>query len=393
MQRHLRPLPCLCGAARAVRAGRRPRVWRGASVLLRRTVRRAVVLMMAMFGAVATWAGQPPQALSQYLTDTGLFVAGTTRVRADNLAFYPQYPLWSDGAAKRRWIQLPPGSFIDATLPDAWVFPVGTRLWKEFSHAGRPIETRLIERLGDGQWRYATYVWNAQGTDAVLAPEWGLRNLPASSAPGGVYAVPSRADCRACHEGGASPVLGFSALQLSPARDPNAAHAEMPSSGAVLDLDRLQVLGLLRNLPATLRARAPRIAAPDPSARAALGYLHANCGHCHNDSGPLASLDMALQQNVGDAVASVARTRRDLFGRASSYQGIRSERRSEPLPAVQRLDRSKPDASMVLQRMRSAQAMQRMPPLGVSRPDEAGMALIRRWMEIEDLSQPKEKLP
>ena len=66
-----------------------------------------------------------------------------------NLAFSPQYPLWSDGAAKRRWISLPPGTAIDASRPDAWEFPRGTRLWKEFS-LDRPVETRFIERLPDG---------------------------------------------------------------------------------------------------------------------------------------------------------------------------------------------------------------------------------------------------
>ncbi len=90
------------------------------------------------------------------------------RVRADNIAFAPQYPLWSDGASKRRWIHLPPGTAIDASRADAWEFPLGTRLWKEFSY-GRRVETRLIERLADGSWRFAAYVWNDEGTDAVLA--------------------------------------------------------------------------------------------------------------------------------------------------------------------------------------------------------------------------------
>ena len=40
-----------------------------------------------------------------------------------NLAFAPQYPLWTDGAAKRRWISLPPGTAIDASDPENWVFP------------------------------------------------------------------------------------------------------------------------------------------------------------------------------------------------------------------------------------------------------------------------------
>ena len=48
------------------------------------------------------------------------------------------------------------------------MFPVGTRLWKEFS-LGRRLETRMLERTREG-WRFATYVWTEDGTDAVLAP-------------------------------------------------------------------------------------------------------------------------------------------------------------------------------------------------------------------------------
>ena len=163
--------------------------------------------------------------LPQRLSDTGLYVAGSvTTVRADNIAFAPQYPLWSDGTSKRRWIYLPPGTAIDASRIDAWEFPVGTRLWKEFSY-DRRVETRFIERLADGSWRFAAYVWNEAGTDAVLAAEDGAV-LPISAAPGGRYTVPSRNDCLACHEGAPVPVLGFSALQLSPDRDPLAPHAE-----------------------------------------------------------------------------------------------------------------------------------------------------------------------
>ena len=113
-----------------------------------------------------------------HLSETGLYAAGSaTAVRADNLPFSPQYSLWSDGATKRRWLHIPPGTSIDASRPDEWDFPPGTKLWKEFSH-GRRVETRLIERLDDGTWRYATYVWNEEGTDARLAPAAGIRALP-----------------------------------------------------------------------------------------------------------------------------------------------------------------------------------------------------------------------
>jgi len=164
-------------------------------------------------------------------------------------------PLWSDGAAKRRWIWLPPGTSIDASQPDAWDFPRGTRLWKEFAH-GRALETRFIERASDGSWRFGSYVWNAAGTDAVLAPASGIRELPAPEAPGAHYTIPSVDDCRACHDGAPVPVLGFSALQLSPDRDPLAPHADAARG---VDLRVLAARGLLNNLAPELLANPPRI--------------------------------------------------------------------------------------------------------------------------------------
>ena len=201
--------------------------------------------------------------LPQRLSDTGLYVAGAvTTLRAEHFAFAPQYPLWSDGTSKRRWIYLPPRTSVDASLVDAWEFPVGTRLWKEFSY-DRRVETRFMERLADGSWRFATYVWNQAGTDAVLAAEDGAM-LPVSAAPGGRYVVPSRNDCLACHEGPSVPVLGFSALQLSPDRDPLAPHAE-PARKDHANLSNLVASGRLRNLPHRYVEQPPRIAADRPS--------------------------------------------------------------------------------------------------------------------------------
>ena len=219
------------------------------------------------------------------------------------LAYTPQYPLWSDGATKRRWIRLPPGAAIDASDPDAWVFPIGTQIWKEFSF-GRRVETRYMERLADGTWRFAVYAWTADGSDARRAPTRGIRRA-AESRPGVPYDIPSVYDCRACHEGGPTPVLGFSALQLSPDRDPLAPSAERPRAGDV-DLARLLGRGLIRRLPASLVTRPPRIVAPTPRARAALGYLHANCGNCHDARGPLGSLGLSLVQRVAPRAAPPA---------------------------------------------------------------------------------------
>ena len=331
----------------------------------------ALVLMAA--GAHGNGPADAGATFPLHLSETGLYAPGSaTVVRADNVAFSPQYPLWSDGATKRRWLHVPPGRSIDAARPDVWDFPAGTKLWKEFSH-GRPVETRLIERLDDGTWRYATYVWDDAGTDARLAPAAGIRSLPVSAAPGGRYAVPAEPDCRACHEGAAVPVLGVSALQLSPDRDPLAPHAE-PRRAGDAGLRELVARGWLRNLPAALRDRPPRIAAPSPVARAALGYLHANCGHCHNDNGSPPPVDLVLAQGAAADAAGHAKVLRSLVGARARYRAP-GTRAAAPL-----IDPGRPETSVLLARMRSRDPRVQMPPLGTHLPDTAALALVEHWI-------------
>jgi hypothetical protein len=320
--------------------------------------------------AFAQASGNP---LPQHLGDTGLFAPGsTTQIARGVIAFSPQYPLWSDGAAKRRWIALPPGASIDAANPDAWAFPLGTRLWKEFSLGSRRVETRFIERLQDGSWRYATYVWNEDGTDAVLAPADGIASI--TPAGGRRYAIPSEADCRACHEGPAVPVLGFSALQLSPDRDPLAPHAE-PSNG--VDLRALSARGSLRNVPPEMLKQPPRIAAASPIERAALGYLHGNCGHCHgkpDESGASVPVGIVLAQSAAqpDSASTVVRS---LVGAGSRFRPAGTTHTAHVVaPGASH-------ASVLTLRMRSRVPSVQMPPLGSEVPDSEALALIERWID------------
>jgi len=349
-------------------------------------VTRGLALLLAaaaLTPAIPQTADEAP--LPERLSDTGLFVArSTTQVLADVLAFTPQYPLWSDGADKRRWIRLPAGTAIDATAPDAWQFPPGTRLWKEFSHDGRRVETRYIERTRAGRWRYATYVWDAQGDDATLAPARGIAGLPVAAAPQGRYDIPARADCTACHEGSATPVLGFGALQLSRDRDPLAPHAQVPGARDV-DLDALVARGLLRNLPSPGLRHAPRIAAASDVERAALGYLHANCGHCHNRSGAGVPVRLTLAQSALAPDASRAALWASAVDVAGRY------RTPDFAPDAALIAPRAPERSVLLARMRSRQAQTQMPPLGTHVTDPEGLALVERW--IRQLSSTPEEMP
>lgn len=343
------------------------------------------LVVLPLAAAALPAAAQPAAALPQRLSATGLYLpGGGQRLRPDVLAFAPQYPLWSDGAAKRRWLWLPPGSSIDASQPDAWNFPTGTRLCKQFSHAGRAVETRYIERLGDGTWRFATYVWDADGRDATLAPARGIATLPVAGAPAGRYAVPSRGDGLACHADAPVPVLGVSAVQLSPDRDPLAPNAE-PLQPGDADLRRLVARGWLRGLPPALLAQPPRIAASSATERAALGYLHGNCGHCHHRAGHQVPLALTLAQTAAAAQASAGAMLASTLAAPSRYTPP-----GKP-DAAQIVAPGDAGASELLQRMRSRQPQQQMPPLGTQRPDPQGLALVQRWIEDQQLNTNREE--
>jgi hypothetical protein len=338
-------------------------------------------LSAVLASAAPARAAELIEPLPQRLSDTGLYAPGsTTQIGPDKLPFTPQYPLWSDGATKRRWLYLPPGTSIDAANPNAWEFPRGTRLWKEFSQ-GRRVETRFSERLADGSWRFATYVWNEAGTDATLAPEQGVRVLPVAGAPAGRYAVPSRADCLACHDGAPVPVLGLGALQLSPDRDPIAPHAEPLRPGDV-DLRALVARGWLRNLPPALLTQAPRVAARSQNERAVLGYLHGNCGHCHNaaESGAGVPVRLDLAYDAADPREGSARTLQALLG-ASRFKPHGTSAAQVVVPGAT-------DKSVLVQRMRSRDARTQMPPLGSAIPDDAALALIERWITLDPKKEP-----
>lgn len=322
--------------------------------------------------ALSAVAAQPAP---ETLEATGLYADFSTKtVHPDNRPFAPQYPLYTDGADKKRWIYLPPGATIDASDPDHWVLPIGTRLWKEFAF-GRRIETRFMERQADGAWVYAAYVWNADESAAVLAPIRGVRGVEVGD--GRRHDVPGRYDCLSCHQGQPQQVLGFGALQLSPKRDPGALHASPLPEGA-LDLAALEAAGLLERLPAKWQGKAPEIPAASARERAALGYLHGNCGHCHNAAGPLAGLGLDLSVTL--AAHDQAPARRTLLG-VAAQKPVRSA------PATLRVTPGSPEHSSLVERLSSRDPLAMMPPLGNRQIDQEAVALLAAWIR-EDLAQP-----
>jgi hypothetical protein len=106
------------------------------------------------------------------LSATGCFDPSNPKVPATGLIPYDlNSPLWSDGAAKRRWMALPDEAKITISPDGDFQFPVGTVLAKEFSFDGVPHETRLLVRHQDGIWsgysRRVLWCWLAPAHSRV----------------------------------------------------------------------------------------------------------------------------------------------------------------------------------------------------------------------------------
>ena len=304
--------------------------------------------------------GPYPRPTYATLSETGLFAdAATKRITEDALPFEPTYWLWSDGADKRRWLRLPPGTRIDTTAMDHWVFPIGTKLWKEFSLGGVLLETRLIERYGDGPEDYwmGAFVWDVEQTDAVLAPD-GQTDIN-----GTPHDAPAQKDCLACHRGDTGRVLGFSAMQLSRADD------DSRVGPTLTDIIRRNLL----SAPPDGGSTPPFSVPGDAVTAAALGYLHANCGHCHNRNGTAwPDTQMVLRVTTHDTDVESSDLYLSLVGQTLQYwRGGAITKRVLP---------GDPDASAIVARMSARGNEDQMPPLATEENDPTGIAKVRAWI-------------
>jgi hypothetical protein len=313
----------------------------------------------------------PPPTLSATGFFTGLNNDGSLKLATGVMEFQPKYALWSDGAEKKRWVYIPPGTKIDTTDPDHWSFPVGTKFWKEFALSGKRIETRLVERFGPGQddFIFAAYWWQptdagTAATDAVLAdPAKGIQD-----ANGTQHDIPSERFCERCHGPLKEHALGFGALQLN---------HNLPGQ----TVKTLAAAGLFsKQLPANLEFPGANQVAKD-----AFGYLHANCGNCHNDSpglteDMLTAPQMYLRSLIGQAVADTG-----VYKTALNVPLTKFYHDMDP-KITYRIEGGSPTTSCVSYRM-AERGMDQMPPIATEIADTQGQMTVNKW--IATLPPPK----
>jgi hypothetical protein len=303
-----------------------------------------IACLLIFFNCGDTQECKPP-----VKSDTSHFprTLSMTGISDDNVqAYEPQFELWSDGASKNRWILLPENSRIDTSNMDLWEFPEGTKLWKEFQIDGKKIETRILEKIGTSRedWSAVAYLWNDDQTEAFIAVDG------AEDVKGTTHDVPTAGQCFGCHGGRPNRVLGFSAIQL--------AHTNADG----LDMSNLIELDLLTNPPES------SITVPGTNEeKSALGYLHANCSHCHNKENPAPDNQCFNPQRSFSFLL-----------KAATSSVTTSQTYTTAIDKV--IKSGKASSSDVIKQMAVREDDNGMPPLGTEKVDNSGLSLIRAWI-------------
>lgn len=325
----------------------------------RRTHRfQAASLCAALLGcsgsetAPRPWLQEDPLgALPAKLSQVGIYAGSSVESPlAPALSYEPGYPLWSDGGQKFRSIVLPEGAHVDTSDPQNYVFPRGTLLFKTFAFAtpaspdaSVPVETRLL-RLGADGWELAAYAWDERANDAELLDlkRAQTREIVAEDGSVVLHSIPSRLECRQCHESSTSEVLGVNELQLA-------------KSGSLHELAHV-----LEPAPGTTPLTLP---AHGPLTSAVLGYFVGNCTHCHNGSnGAASSFDLRPEAALAN-----------IIGRPTASSATADGIRVEP---------GQPEASVLYLGVKGGKQLEvkEMPPLGVALRDESAVQTLGDWI-------------
>lgn len=263
----------------------------------------AVALFLAMAGCGEDRSDPEPydldfdiprsEAFPDSLLAYGLYEEPLSSLRpaAGAIPYELSSELFTDYAFKQRLMMIPEGNSITTTDNTTFEFPEGTILAKTFYYpsdmrdtAGprRVIETRLLIRT-EGRWNVATYLWNADQTDATLLltgttteSSWVDETGRSRTTD---YVVPHEGECVTCHQSGGSSVFIGPTLR-------NLNRNVTRSGDEVNQLEYLVAEGVLDSADWTSAPSVPDYEDSDLSLDSrARAYLDINCAHCHNPGG------------------------------------------------------------------------------------------------------------
>ena len=309
-----------------------------------------------------------PGSFPHLLSEAGLFRSITKLDPAPGVEPYRMAaPSWADHAQADIAIAIPGSGTAStsdkATVPDGTVF---TRTLTMEMKAGDPASARRIEtqllHLEGSRWNAYTYRWNDGQTDAELVPKEGAErklSIEDPAAPGGrrdqSWRFLNRTECFRCHLDHFGTVVSFIPQQLA-----------VKNTGGESELARLQRLGVIAGEPngGKWAITSPHDASAPLDLRAR-SWLHANCGHCHRrDANASVMIQLHGAVTPAEMFAIDVAPNRGGFG----------------LTDAKILAPGAPENSALLYRAATT-ASGRMPIVGSSMVDEAGLALLSRWVE------------
>lgn len=305
-------------------------------------------------------APPPAAAFPEQLRDTGCADASNPKLATPGMIPYEvNSALWSDGAAKKRWLAIPDGTTIERTEDQDWLFPPGAVLRKDFYLDGKIVETRLLAHHTDGDWAGYSYAWNPDQTGATHVPDGKTETIGAQQ-----WTFPSGSDCLGCHTFVAGRTLGPETAQLNRA-------ATYESTGRIANqvytLNALDIFSEPYAAPSEFAAPLPDPADTGASLEArAKAYLHANCSHCHRPGG-LGGGKADFRFNVAFADMNVCNTV------PADPLGVTDARLFAP---------GDPGRSVIALRMRDT-GDKRMPPLASHVVDTQAVETIESWIRAK----------
>ncbi|MFT3693490.1 MAG: SO2930 family diheme c-type cytochrome [Kofleriaceae bacterium] len=295
------------------------------------------------------------------LSDYGFFADIATQTPAPGVTPYElDTPLFSDYATKQRFIYLPTGSQMQWSDDDAFDLPYGAALIKTFSYA-KKLETRVLIHgsATSDDWHGASYIYNGEDGDAVLASAGGVISTSVDTTVGpeqNDYVVPNENQCKNCHAEHDDIVTPLG---------PKARHINVHDQlQAFVANDLLAGAPDPSTWPKDPVATDPGTGTLDARARA---FLDINCGHCHNPTGQARTSGLYLdafetdQAKFGVCKPPVA------TGRGSGGLAY------DIVPG-------QPDASIMIYRVSSTEPSIKMPEVGRNLVYSEGLQLLRDWI-------------
>ena len=328
----------------------------------------------------------PPDLLSEW----GLFKSIPDQIPADGvIPFGVTSALFTDDAAKFRFVELAEGEQIHYSNTERWTNPTGTIYVKTFAYpvdARMPelgyqlIETRLIV-FGEDKVDTWTYVFPDGDNSDASRINWGPTldvsyvNLEGETISLD-YAVPSVPQCKDCHGAVPTRSLGPSSGMLNRDNDYGG------DVGVMNQIDYMDSLDMFDSTPPpeNLNLRTTYVTAPAEDDSAGLhdrarSYFDSNCAHCHAPDGEISDKGLYLDyQSMDPETGSSPFTWGVCKVPTSGGNGVTCDQMLDVIPGD-------PDNSFLLCRMESLAAGEMMAPLGRTTVHGDGVALIREWIE------------